>query len=184
MMSFIRIKLLLMVCFFLSNISAFAGLLFEPYAGFSQSITGTINEEPKLDLAWGDYEIGGRLGWIFETFALGVDYDQKGPKVTASVSGQEQKMDIDMKNAGVFIGAYWSNWVLRAKYYFEAEAIMKKDSSKTKGTAFGLDIGYRFVDWLALNFEYTNTTLDEPKPEIETTDILVSLSFPLEFFRN
>lgn len=178
--------------------TANAGFLFEPYFGYDFSMSGEIETSPEVRKAkWSTFEVGGRIGWIFNWIGIGLDFDWKKPEVTweANAANAEAKTDVSMTNLAGFIGLYLGKrgqWMIRLKYNFMSNA--KSDFNtggnaatwEYKGMGYGIDLGYRFLNWLALNIDYTMNTYDELSgnsnvPKFKTSDLLVSISLPFEF---
>ena len=193
-------KKLIIVCLalFALTTTAQAGFLFEPYIGYDFSMSGTLKtmpSGPEDKVSFSYYETGGRLGWIFDWFGIGIDSDWKTPKLKFDDLAGSNELDTTMNNFGVFVGLYLGNraqWMIRGKYYFMS--MLKADNGVSgvtagdefKGTGYGVDLGYRFLHWLAINVEYTMVTYDDFNGatdvfELETSDLLVSISFPLDF---
>ncbi|GEM_PF-5807930 len=175
--------------------TANAGFLFEPYVGYNTNLKGEWETTPEETFSWNSYEVGGRLGWIFKWIGIGVEFDWKQPKVKWDSTEAEQEWN--MTNIGAFVGLYLGHrgqWMIRGKYFFMSNAKSDFDNFGTpmpvtleyKGTGWGVDIGYRFLNWLALNLEWTQTVYDELNgstniPNWNTGDLLVSISLPFEF---
>ena len=172
--------------------TANAGLLVEPYLGYRFSVSGSVEkivDGVTEDISFSNFEAGGRLGWIFSSISAGVDYNWKTP--TVEFSGGSS-LDSTVTNLGAFIGIHLGSrkqWIIRGKYFFMSD--LTADSSATgiadgdalSGAGYGADLGYKFLDWLAINLEYSMVTYDEHNGyELKTSDLLVSLSFPFEFF--
>jgi len=160
-------------------------------------MSGTLTDqvaspETEEKVSFSNFEVGGRLGWIFGWLGVGIDYDWKSPKLKFDDRSGTVELDSTVTNFAGFLGLYFNRWMIRLKYNFMAD--LKADNGVTgitsgdefSGKGYGIDLGFRFLPWLALNLEYTMNTYDEyngatDRYELKTSDLLVSLSFPLEF---
>jgi hypothetical protein len=167
------LKKYLFLIFTFYSLNTYAGLLLEPYAGFDFSTTGKT-DGGNYDVDWRSFEFGGRLGYIFETFMLGLDMDYKDKEVEYGPYDE----DTEITNTGVFAGWMWEDWALRLKYYFNADW-RKEGGSSYSGNGFGLDVAYRISQHIAINLEFTRLNYDNFEDgDLETHDILIAVSFP------
>ncbi|MFI5391019.1 MAG: outer membrane beta-barrel protein [Bacteriovoracales bacterium] len=169
-------KKYLILIFTFYSLNIYAGLLLEPYVGFDFSTYGKT-ENGNLNVDWRSFEFGGRIGYIWDTFMVGVDIDSKDKKVEYGPNDQ----DTEISNRGVFAGWNWEDWALRLKYYFNADWRIQGGSSYS-GNGFGLDVAYRIKPNISINLEFTRITYDnfENDGDLETHDILIAVSFPFD----
>jgi hypothetical protein len=197
MEDYMKKLIIVWLAIFAFSSTANAGLLVEPFAGYDFSMSGEhkTSAGATTEVKFSNFEVGGRLGWIFNWLGLGIEFDWKNPNWEFN---DGTKFKTSVTNFGAFLGLYLgkrAEWMVRGKYIFMGKAKSDKAApspfvTELKGTGYGVDLGYRFLHWLALNVEYTMNTYDDPGginsgDETKTSDLLVSLSFPLEFpFRN
>ncbi len=185
---------------FLTSFPAFAGIMFEPYAGYE---TGTINCTSLSGISC-DHNITGtayglRLGWRFPTpiwFALeGSSGSDTGKYGTAGVADEK----ISHTQAGLAIGfdfyklRFWAGFSSSFSLTEVDQANPKStpDRSHT-GTSAKAGIGFSPFRLISLNVEYiqdsvSKVSLEGDETSYSMTDqyrsyspsrILVSLSFP------
>ncbi len=169
------IKKYLFLIFTLYSLKSYSGLLLEPYLGLDFSLEGKTSYGSS-DVSWWGLEYGGRVGYIWNIFMVGVDIDKKDLDVTYGTSDAET----EISNRGVFAGWMWPDWTLRLKYYFNADWRIDGGSSYS-GTGLGLDGAYRISPHFSINLELTRLIYnDYPYGDLETTDLLISVSFPFD----
>ena len=162
----------------LSNQSAQAGLLIEPYLGYT-------NGEAKQGSTTNDYkgtQYGLRLGYSVVFFALGLDYT--GAKYT---DDSNPSNDLEIGDVGLFL-AYKFPVLFRAYATYVPSAKMDYGTStKLEGaTTTKLGLGFTGFPIVNVNLEYQMGTYKEADSvtlvnKIETTSYALVLSAPFVF---
>ncbi len=186
------LKYLSILLFTVISFETKAGLLLEPYLGFDFSVKGQTSNCCQ-DVSWLNLEVGGRGGYIFDTFMLGVDIDYKNMNPTYEYNGSQFDQDTAVTNYGLFAGWMWDKWALRLKYYFDSNWILRENGPygysglTNSGNGFGIDAAFRFSNHISLNLELTRILYNYVQgikvsggARLETTDILVAISFPFD----
>lgn len=191
-------KRILIAFLFLLSTSAYAGLLIEPYLGFSIG-SGEDGENPKTEYSQNTPLYGARLGYQVLGFMAGLDYS-KGMesefenKVTG---GTTTKPDATQQTFGIFVG-YNLPIMLRAwvSYNFASKISIESGADvgdEFKGGGYALGVGFTGLPFVSLNLEYRMNTFDEYKTastgvtsalngagEVDYNQILLSVSLPVD----
>ncbi len=173
---------LLLIAFMLLPVISHAGILIEPYAGYTSltssgtlEISGTEGEIEESTLDGMVY--GGRLGVGISNFGIGVDYSQ-APQDSGS----------DLTNIGAFGMVSFLNLRFWGTYIFSSEIGVEIDTNNETGTFKGngvkVGLGWSIVPFVSLNAEYM--MINNSKEDLNTITavdqdlkgFLVSLSFP------
>lgn len=192
------IKRILIAFLFLLSTSAYAGLLIEPYLGFSIG-SGEDGQNPKTEYSQNTPFYGGRLGYQAFGLMAGLDYSKglEGDFETKTAGSATTKADATQQTFGVFVGynfpimlRAWVSYNFASKISIESGAEVG-DEFKGGGYAFGL--GFTALPMLSINLEYRMNTFDEYKTastgvtsalngteEIDYNQILLSVSLPLD----
>lgn len=159
-------KKYLILIFSLYSLKSYSGFLLEPYAGVDNG---------SQDVSWFGLELGGRIGWVWDSFMVGADFDYKN--VNVSYEGTlNYDENTKISNRGLFVGWMWEDWALRLKWYFDSD--WRLDNGLVySGDGFGLDGAYRLSKNLSLNLELTRINLNN---NLEAMDVLFSVSLPFD----
>ncbi len=166
------LKKYLILIFIFYSLNTYAGLLLEPYVGLDFSTSGKTTDGSN-DVSWRGFEFGGRAGYIWETFMVGADFDSKDLEVEYGPYDQ----DTEISNFGGFVGWMWEDWAIRLKFYFDSDW-REEGGPSYSGNGVGLDGAYRISQHISVNLELTRINYDDYIDE--TTDILISVSFPFD----
>ena len=159
-------KKYLILIFSLYSLKSYSGLLLEPYAGLDSG---------SQDVSWFGFEVGGRVGYVWDLFMVGGDIDYKNVNVSYKGSLNYDE-NTKISNKGFFAGWMWENWALRLKWYFDSD--WKLNNGLTySGDGFGFDGAYRISKHFSVNIELTRITLNN---NLEAMDVLISASFPFD----
>ena len=182
--------IILFLGFFCLTEQAQAGVLVEPYLGFSiagdgESTISTVN----YDFSYSSVTYGGRLGYSFLGLMGGLDYSMQSFKADVDAGGTETKKDVDKSQLGLFVG-YDFPILLRAwaTYFLSAKADFTDYEFKSGG-GYALGVGFTGLPFVSINLEYRDLEYD--KFEWATThtydkkaslsEILLSVSAPFDF---
>ena len=124
---------------------------------------------------------------------VGADIDYKFANPEYEYNGTQFNQDTSISNLGLFAGWMWDQWALRLKYYFDSNWILQSngqygtEGQTNTGYGFGIDGAYRFSNHFSLNLEITRINYNYIKwtkvssgDQMETTDILLAVSFPFD----
>jgi len=190
-------RLLCALTLFISS-QAQAGILFEPYAGFSFG-SGEDAVAPITKYEQNAPFLGARLGYQILGAMAGLDYTMgMESDIESTTSGVTDKYDADHQSLGVFVGYNlpimlrgWVSYYLSSKVSFNSGAA---NGDELKGSGSGFGLGLTPLPLLSMNLEYRMHTFDEAKDgttgtttklsgasAIDYNQIMFSLSLPLDF---
>lgn len=177
----VRYYVIAAVLVFLGKV-AFAGVLIEPYIGYS--LAGKIDDKEVGDESKSDYSglnLGGRLGFQYLGLMGGFAYDHGSYET--ELTGPQDSVD-SLKSAGITMKDKWSansygafvgyNFPILLRvwgtYFFSSKwtdqdngsTIFTKDS-EFRGSAYELGLGYTALPFLSLNAQYRVTNFDKSK---------------------
>lgn len=175
----------------LSVTPAHAGILIEPYAGYSVGSLKMNEDDGNVDgLAY-----GGRLALNFGRLMLGADY--QGIRAKAKFKGEGESPNWNATTLYGFAGLqFYSGFRLTAAVSVTPhESVMDTmpDETTFKGSAYKFGVGYLYSQPIAINVEYSVYKLDEYKigalegktkdafDTLKYSSIILSLSFPFHF---
>lgn len=183
-------KLLITLVSFLSiTSSAYAGVLVDPYVGYSFGSSSYDTKKYDYNTA----QFGARLGYQQFGFMAGLDYSLSGT-TTLNVkhqAGNTTKYDITKHQFGLFVGyqlpvmfRFWGTYFLDASM---KDKLNPPTTNSGKGYALGL--GFTGLPFVSLNLEYRSFTyVDETQsgvtsklnpPDWKMKEIFLSISVPL-----
>jgi hypothetical protein len=161
-----------------------AGVLLEPYLGFSIG----SGDAGSTDFSYSTPTIGARAG--YQTFGLmfGLDYGmQSGFNVKTTTSNVETKADYSRNLLGLFVG-YELPILLRAwGTYYVSGTLEADNSTREYGdlSGYSLGVGFTGLPFVSLNaeyrlFDYGETTLSgaTSNSSLSISEILLSVSLP------
>lgn len=165
------VGLTLLLTFMYYN-NAQAGIYIDPQLGIhlSDGEVGTIDDV-------GGSGFGTKLGWKTLGFSFGLDYQ------AMSLSSDDQNLDIDTTEMGVFVG-YDLPIMLRfwAAYVFSLEGDRSTGTDYDSGSGTKIGIGYTGLPLFSLNLEMKQFNFDEDANgsdiDIDYTATVFSISFP------
>ncbi len=184
--------LVLLSTFFAFSANSQAALLLEPYLGYSFGSADRLNYEYDYSTP----QIGGRVGYQMLGLMLGVDYsmglgsfdmDAKNTTTGVTTTSKYKKSQL-----GLFVG-YNLPVLLRVWGTYYVNASLEDDIApitEYSGSGFALGAGFTGLPFVSLNLEYRNFSYDESEtsgtttalnPELEVSEILLSVSLPLTF---
>ena len=162
----------------LVNQAAQAGLLLEPYLGYSN---GKI-EQGSTSNDYKGTQYGLRLGYSVLFFAIGLDYTAAKYKDDATPEN-----DLEIGDAGLFV-AYKFPILLRAYATYVPSAKMDYGTSTTleDGTSTKLGLGFTGLPLVNINLEYQMAEYKEANSltlvdKVETTGYALTISAPFTF---
>ena len=213
-------KKIILSTFITISTLAHAGLYLEPHGEYI--FMGEVEESGLSSILNYQYDSTGmgyglKLGWDFSTaFVLGVDvsrgildWEMTGPEVSKNLiiaAGNKPEEEWKSYTEGVFflVGLPW-DLTFFGTYYFKAtiqdqtsNSIYGK-SNEFKGTGYGIGFGYKFYEYLSLNFEHRRYEYDEIYIKVsgvtsslpdsansigthEETQYVLGVSFPFTLF--
>jgi hypothetical protein len=182
---------------------AYAGLLFEPYGGYSSgdykvtyaatypdAFYASKNEKGTIS----GVVYGGRLAWMFDTFFLGGDYEAM--RGTYNPQGEGESPDWESTSIFGIVG-----WQLQMGFrIYAGMTVQDQKSTRTRsdgenvysGSARKVGIGYRYSVPIAINAEYIEYKFSkseydgarEPMREhydrFKYSAVVVAVSFPFD----
>ena len=178
--------------------TAHAGLLFEPYAGYTMGDYQTVTKNlvPVTNNAHSDgFAYGGTLGWLFGRFLLAGEY--QAARADIKFDGSSESTSWNNQSVFGVLGIYFGMGLrLTAGMTVqphESELASTPERTKYTGSAqkFGLGYHYRGIPF-AVNGDYIVYKMDkvesgQSKMEIKDTyskfkysTIMLSISFPFE----
>ncbi len=165
---------------------AHALILIEPYGGYNLSVGGDSNffsGTTKEDISFDGFGYGLRLGLNITSIMFGVGYDQM--TLSTDFKGTTTKeYDNDQKNLGAFVG--WNpkdrGFRIFGEYFWEVKNKVDVNGTDTNfdGSGWGIGVGWKFMNWLALNAEYRAWTTDEQSWDLDGNSVFVTLSLPFD----
>jgi|GEM_PF-2199801 len=193
-MSFLK-SLAVLLLFALST-QARAGLLLEPYAGYTMgnykttAVTTNLEENGSVDGA----SFGGRAGWMMGGFFLGGEYQTSRAQLKLDGAGE----GTNWANTSIF-GVLGYEMFMGLRIFagmtvtpHESEVSTTPTRTKYTGEAKKVGIGYRYHVPFAVNAEYIMYEFDkveiggvkskvkERLSKFDYSAIMLSLSFPFE----
>lgn len=165
--------------------AAQAGFHFEPYLGFG--VSGTW-EQGSSDGDMSQTNYGVKLGYQAPMgFQVGGDI-QLG---TGSIESGSSDLDYAALGLGAYVG-YQSMMGVRGYLSYLFNNALALDSAFDPiytGSGIKLGVGYRIIEWFAVNLEYHMMTYDEYETslgstgieDLKTNVIAINVSFPFNF---
>ncbi|HMN67022.1 MAG TPA: hypothetical protein PKC28_00650 [Bdellovibrionales bacterium] len=197
---FARLALALaLVCGFTCH----AGILFEPYAGYSlgdlkrsysEQHPSELLRETETEGHADGFAYGGRLGWTFGQLVVGAEYQGVRGDVKGS-GGQESRGWTSSAIFGILGLQFLSGIRLFGGMSVQDVQVIEQtepERTKYEGKAMKAGIGYRYRAPVAINVEYVMYDMDKMKiggDEYRVSDtfesfkystVILSLSFPFE----
>jgi hypothetical protein len=203
-------KYLGFLVFFFGISVAKAGILIEPYGGYA---AGNFNSTMKVtpftaaDANFSGGIAGGRLGLSFFGLWVAGDYMSFSPSMTVNKPSGVTVSSISNKMAFVdagfdfpFLFRFWGGYgVSNYLNYTSSNGTNGFEDTASGGTATKLGIGFKFLMFLSVNFEYINPTykslssnkdgvsiyngdMDARMSEYTAPFTVMTLSFPLTLF--
>ncbi|MGB0454117.1 MAG: hypothetical protein ACPGJV_10430 [Bacteriovoracaceae bacterium] len=172
-----NIKILFFTLLFTTT--ANAGLVFEPYVGYSlfssegtSTVSGatggsaSLNGTTDTSSGAGLVTYGARLGMSFAMLYLAADYTAASGELEYDVSSIS-KDDMEGSSVAAVLGLnppaipfrFWVGYI----FSDEAELTDQSDNSKTtyKGSGLKAGLGYSLIPYVSFNIEYKMVTYDE-----------------------
>lgn len=192
---------------FLMTTTANAGLLVEPYLGYSfgsaeTNVSNAGGANGTYDIKASGYRLGGRLGYQFLGFMGGVDYGigAAKEKISSIPNGTSYSLDdYNVSQLGIFAGyelpilfRFWATYYTSYKMEVDGGS---NNGDEDSGSGFGLGAGFTGLPFVSLNLEYKSITIDETEfagggsvkyptnqiSERDINEIVLSVSLPLDF---
>ena len=174
--------------------SASAGLVLEPYLGYT--VIGSLedNDDAETKYDFNSPLFGARVGYSKLGFIAGLQYDMmSGYDLEADWSGGTNANDCDSSYLGAFVGykfpamlRVWGSYFLKSKIEYS--------STELEGNGFALGVGFKPIPLpipaidLFFNLEYRMLNYDEMTTGSTTTKIdydakmvVVTASLPISF---
>jgi len=176
---------------FLFSSTVQAGILVEPYLGYSIGLSKDYNNKTN------DYktpQFGARLGYQFLGLMAGVDYSLSSSfdlNQKNKSNGASSKISSEKNQLGLFVG-YDFPILLRAwgTYYLDANFKNTPAPATTyNGNGYALGVGFTGLPFVSLNLEYRSFSYDSSKtsgtktalsPKWTMNEILLSVSLPID----
>lgn len=191
MFRFIKISL---VTFLLTlSAASHSGILIDPYLGYRVSGSGDF---AGADLSYNGPAFGTRVGYTTLGLMLGLDFTMSTFDLEFETANQTFEVDTTSTSMGAFIGysmPFIRGW---ATYYFSQTFKTNEgpdNGDKTKGSGFGLGLGYTGFPIVSLNLEYRKFSFDEQETaagvttsipsnvDVDASEILFTVSIPFSF---
>lgn len=175
---------------FLFTSTVQAGVLVEPYAGYS---IGLSKDYGNSTYDYSTPQFGARLGYQFLGLMAGVDYSLSSSfdlNEKDKTTGATTKTSSEKNQVGLFVG-YNLPMLLRAwgTYYLDANLKNTPVPATTyNGNGYALGVGFTGLPFVSLNLEYRSFSYDSSKtsgtkstltPKWKMNEILFSISLPI-----
>ena len=168
-------------CTFIFSSTAQAGLMFEPYLGYS--FNGSIGESSD-DTDYNGLTYGARLGYQSLGLMFGADFSAQSLSVD---NDNGADADFDKNQIGIFVGynapilfRFWATYFFTGSLEFDGA-----NQELTSGSGFALGAGYTGLPFVSLNLEYRTVNYDEVEfasmtqnADTDAKEILFSVSLP------
>lgn len=178
-----------------------AGILIEPYLGYSFAGSGDMTlGDDKVESDFSSVTMGGRLGYQTLGVMFGLDYSFQSFDMTSTTNGNEVEDGTKKNQLGVFVG-YDFPILLRAwaTYYVNAtmegrdaaaanNQIYDNTDSFENGSGYALGVGFTGFPFLSINLEYRTIEYDQYEisgnsvsnynEKLDLSEILLSVSVP------
>lgn len=196
----------LLICTLIMTSAASAGVLLEPYFGYSKGSGESGYAGINLDQSYSAPILGGRIGGTLTGFMAGVDYSTQAFKLEAKAGAFEFKDKVEKNQLGIFVGyklpvmfRFWGTYFFRSKIKGkdapkESGQAVDSNTQFKDGTGFGLGVGYSLLPFVSANLEYRNLKYDKfsysgiempasvYSKKLSLTDIILSVSLPFTLF--
>lgn len=182
--------------------SARAGILIEPYLGFSLAGSGdTTLGTAKYDHSYSTPTIGGRLGYGMLGFMGGIDYSMQSFDLESEVGSTTYKDGVSKSQLGIFVG-YNLPILLRVWGTYYLSSKVEGDDANTTGQfidsryeysdggGYALGAGFTGLPFVSINLEYRTLEYDKAElsganvtsynEKMDLSEILLSVSLPLD----
>lgn len=196
-----RNYLLSLISLLVFSSTANAGLLIEPYLGYSlmgdgDSQIGTTT----YDHSYGTPTLGGRLGGTYLGFMAGLDYSMQTFDLKSEVGSTEYKDGVKKNQLGLFVGyelpillRVWGTYFLSGSLEGDDTAagtqFINKNGEYSSGGGYALGVGFTGLPFVSLNLEYRTMEYDKYElngqnvatynEKLNLNEILLSVSLPL-----
>ena len=195
--------LLFFLSFFALN-SAQAGILIEPYIGFSLAGTGDFTAgSNQYDESYSTFPtLGGRLGFGTMGFMAGVDYSMQSFDLTSTRNVTEFEDAVSKKQLGVFVGynlpmmlRFWGTYYLSSSLEGEdpasATTVIDVREEFSDGGGYALGVGFTGFPFISINLEYrtieydkyelNGVTVSNYNEKLDLSEVMISVSAPFDF---
>jgi|GEM_PF-7032822 hypothetical protein len=167
--------------------AAQAGIYLEPYIGYDSStskgeitITAPAQAVYDADAEEAGAQFGAKIGYATGSWIFGVDF------LTGELVDKEDNEATHM-NTGVFATHRFNN-VFSATLGYIAASSIKRDDLEVTGSGFRVGLSTQVHARMKINLDYLMTNYDkldnegsEGKSDIDTSSIVLSLGFPVQF---
>jgi hypothetical protein len=203
MVNKVRTTLLVTLFTLVFSTASQASLLIEPFLGYSMMDVDQATTPARKGEANG-LGYGARLGAQFMGLMGGFQYDSAMSAELESTNGLvTTKDDLKRTHMGVFVGynlpimfRFWGTYFFNSEVEGEDSensngGVNYIDATETlSGSGYGLGLGWTGLPFLSINLEYRKFEYDEEEdtnstpttsnidPKIETSEIMISVSFP------
>lgn len=179
-----------------------AGILIEPYLGFSFAGTGdTTIGTNKYDHSYSSPTIGGRLGYGMLGFMAGLDYSMQTFDLESEIGSTTYKDGVKKNQLGIFVGynlpillRVWGTYYLSGNVDGDdpsaSNTLLDSRYEFSDGGGFALGAGFTGLPFVSINLEYRNleydklefngATLGTYNEKLNLSEILLSVSLPLD----
>lgn len=186
------------VLIFLGKV-AFAGVLIEPYVGYS--LAGKLDIKETARTSKYDYSglnLGGRLGYQYLGLMGGLAYDHGAYNLTNKNRTTDTESRWNANSYGAFVGfnfpillRVWGTYFFTSDWTVpETKGGVTKDD-KVDGSAYELGVGYTALPFISLNLQYRLSNFSKygygdgtPSVNLSNTkakSVIVSVSLPISF---
>ena len=194
--------LLTFVFLFSINNSSMAGVLLEPYLGFSLIGDGDSKvTNIDQDHSYSAITLGGRVGYTFLGFMGGLDYSYETHDIKSKSSVETAKDGINRNQLGLFVGynlpilvRVWGTYFIHAGVegkdnVSESSQFLSKDNKLESGSGIALGAGFTGLPFVSINLEYrkfdfdkltTKGVTDNSYKGTSLSEFLLSVSLPLD----
>lgn len=184
---------------FIAN-SAIAGILIEPYLGYSINGKGDVSAlSNNYSSEYSSLTYGGRLGYSYLGLMGGIDYSLQNPEIETVSGGTTYKDEVKKNQLGFFVGykfpvmfKAWATYFLNAEFkgtQSSGSHFIENIDKFEDGSGYALGIGYTGLPFISLNLEYRTIEYDKWKSDgadvttaekMNLNEFLISLSAPFD----
>ncbi|MCF8058531.1 MAG: hypothetical protein K9K67_04490 [Bacteriovoracaceae bacterium] len=195
-----------LILFFLSlfvfSSNTKAGVLIEPYLGFSLAGSGdTTFGTNKYEHSYSSPTIGGRLGYGMLGFMGGIDYSMQTFDLESERGSTTNKDGVKKSQLGIFVGynlpillRVWGTYFLSSSLEGDdpqtASNLIDSRYEYSSGSGYALGAGFTGLPFVSVNLEYrtleydklevSGTALSTYNEKTDLSEIMLSVSLPLD----
>ncbi len=194
--------LLFFLSLFVFSNQARAGLLIEPYLGFSLAGSGDSTfGTTTYDHSYSSPTVGGRLGYGMLGFMAGIDYSMQSFDLKSEVGSTTYEDGVSKNQLGLFVGyelpillRVWGTYFLSGKIDGDdaqaAGTLFDSRYEFSDGGGYALGAGFTGLPFVSINLEYRTLEYDKGElsganitnynEKLNLSEVMLSVSLPLD----